>query len=152
MQSESPKADFTDNNYCFACSPENPIGLHLTFSESSDGRYETVFTPKREHQGYAGITHGGIVATVLDEVMARYVWSRGLTAPTARLEIELKAPALTGDAVRITGWLESRSGRVLRLCSEARRLSDNSLVAIGRAVCLVLKENARNLPQDFGSN
>lgn len=88
---------------CFACGPENPIGLKLKFrfETAPDGseEYVTEFTPHPNHQGYVGITHGGILSTVLDEVMARMVWEKKLYAITAKMEIRLRKPVLVGQTV-----------------------------------------------------
>ncbi len=66
------------NDYCFACGKANPIGLKLAFREMDDGRYVSIFTPGPEHQSYEGALHGGIIGTVLDEVMGRVHCKRGL--------------------------------------------------------------------------
>jgi acyl-coenzyme A thioesterase PaaI-like protein len=56
---------------CFVCGSQNRSGLNLRFF--TDGRIvEARFIPGPEHAGFVGIVHGGITATVLDEVM---VWA-----------------------------------------------------------------------------
>ena len=56
---------------CFVCGESNPQGLKLRFH--TDGRVvETRFTPRPEHIGFKGVVHGGLLATVLDEIM---VWA-----------------------------------------------------------------------------
>ncbi|PAW72220.1 MAG: hypothetical protein B9S33_22895, partial [Pedosphaera sp. Tous-C6FEB] len=56
---------------CFVCGESNAHGLKLRFT--ADGqRVHTWFTPRAEHIGFKGVTHGGILATVLDEIM---VWA-----------------------------------------------------------------------------
>jgi acyl-coenzyme A thioesterase PaaI-like protein len=45
---------------------ENPIGLHLPFYTSDEGRTVARFRSKPEHQGYPGHLHGGIISTLLD--------------------------------------------------------------------------------------
>ena len=67
-----------DEGKCFACGPNNPIGLKLDFQFSGDS-YVAKFTPSAQYQGYDGITHGGIVSTLLDEAMAKLVWVKGFT-------------------------------------------------------------------------
>ena len=83
------------NKHCFACGVENPIGLKLEFrfEPRPDGGedYVTEFTPRREHQGYVGMTHGGIITTVLDEVMARLAWVKDIPAITAKMEVRLRS-------------------------------------------------------------
>ena len=56
---------------CFVCGESNSHGLNLRFE--TDGRIvQTRFQPRSEYCGFKRTTHGGIIATVLDEVM---VWA-----------------------------------------------------------------------------
>ena len=56
---------------CFVCGESNAIGLNLRFE--TDGKIvQTRFTPRTEHIGFKGVVHGGILSTVLDEIM---VWA-----------------------------------------------------------------------------
>ena len=55
---------------CFACGADNPIGLKLQFECEGDD-YVTRFLTAEEHSGWAGLVHGGLLATLLDEVMVR---------------------------------------------------------------------------------
>ena len=60
-------------DYCFACGPKNPIGLHLEF-QLADGKFRAHKALASEYQGYSGIVHGGIVTTLLDEAMGGYLY------------------------------------------------------------------------------
>lgn len=82
----------SDDKWCFACGPENPHGLHLSFRFEGD---ECVcdFIPQRCHQGWAGVVHGGIVATLLDETMNRMLCDSGTPVVTADLHVRFKHPA-----------------------------------------------------------
>jgi acyl-coenzyme A thioesterase PaaI-like protein len=88
---ESDKPTLVADNYCFACGPANPKGLHLQFRFEGE-EYVCDFTPAREYQGWDDILHGGIVATVLDEVMTRILWEKGISAMTAEMTVRLKKP------------------------------------------------------------
>lgn len=82
-----------DDSYCFGCGHENPIGLRLTFRWEGD-TYLTRYVPEREHQGWAGRTHGGILALILDEILSRAALERhGLDWVTAELTTRLHRPA-----------------------------------------------------------
>lgn len=109
-----------DDHYCFACGPGNPIGLQLEFETEPEGISRTVWTPKTEHQGYRNITHGGLVATVLDECMIRMLWHLGVPAVTAHLEVDLKLPAMTGEPLYCEGRVLRDRGRVLEVEADAR--------------------------------
>ena len=54
---------------CFACGTANPIGLNLEFYAESDKIFSEI-TPGKYHVGWADIIHGGIISTLLDEVMS----------------------------------------------------------------------------------
>ncbi len=59
-------AELGDYN-CFGCSPNNPIGLRLQFME--EGEWVTAkWTPTQSYEGYINMLHGGIQATLLDEI------------------------------------------------------------------------------------
>jgi hypothetical protein len=59
----------TDGDKCFVCGPENNLGLKLVFRLEGDV-CRSEFTPSDMHCGYDGVTHGGIIFSVLDDVMA----------------------------------------------------------------------------------
>lgn len=53
---------------CFVCGQDNPLGLRAR-SYLVDDHIELAFTPRIEYAGWNAVTHGGLIATVLDEVM-----------------------------------------------------------------------------------
>src|SRR5512133_3324230 len=56
---------------CFVCGDANPNGLKLRFE--TDGKLvKARFVPRAEHAGFRQTVHGGLVATLLDEIM---VWA-----------------------------------------------------------------------------
>src|SRR5438445_960573 len=56
---------------CFVCGESNPIGLKLRFE--TDGRIvQAHFRPRADHVGFKQTIHGGLIATLLDEIM---VWA-----------------------------------------------------------------------------
>ena len=121
--------DFVADHMCFACGEDNPIGLKLTFSQDGES-YVSTFVADRVYQGYEGIIHGGILATLLDEIMARYVWERHGPAATAKLCVSYRKPAPTGQPIELRGWItaERRGGRVFQTSATAT-LPDGTLLA-----------------------
>jgi len=103
--------DLTSDGWCFACGEANPSGLHLKFEETAEG-YETTLQTRAEHTGYAGIVHGGLVATVLDEVAARYTWVLGEPSVTARMEVRFRQPVRVGEKLRFVCKLTGRKSRL----------------------------------------
>ncbi len=92
-----------DDNMCFACGCVNPLGLGLTFTCGADGTVESAFTPDQVHQGYAGITHGGIVCTILDEAMAWCLRTMEKEGMTVEMKVRFRRPALTGKLIQVIG-------------------------------------------------
>lgn len=77
---------------CFGCSPDNPSGLQMTFYEEGD-ELISVWDPKNHFQGYLNVLHGGILATLMDEIASWTVYVKHKAAGvTSKMEIRfLKA-------------------------------------------------------------
>lgn len=117
---------------CFVCGRENPIGLHMHFDAHADGTVSADYIPRAEHQGFPGVMHGGLVTTMLDELMGRTAIASGLWCMTAKLEIRFRKPVPIGESLKLIGTLTKKSGRLLEGRGEIR-LADGSLAvqAIG---------------------
>ena len=109
---------------CFVCGESNAIGFRLRLE--TDGRIvQTRFRPRPEHIGFKNVMHGGLIATVLDEVM---VWSCAVGtrrfAYCAELTVRFLSPVRPDVELVATGELAAnRKGRIL----EAKGvLRDNS--------------------------
>jgi acyl-coenzyme A thioesterase PaaI-like protein len=107
------------HDLCFGCGQANLFGLQLELEPTAAGGVEGRFFVKQDHQGPPGYAHGGVIAAALDEAMALLVFERGTFAMTARLEVDLVAPAPVGAFVRVTARLESDAERTLELSAEA---------------------------------
>jgi acyl-coenzyme A thioesterase PaaI-like protein len=100
-----------ESNGCFVCGPENPIGLRLQFRMDGDV-CRAEFTPGEAHAGYRGVTHGGIVFSVLDDVMANWLWMKDIRCMTARAEIRYRDELPIGVLTRLEGRCVKRKGRL----------------------------------------
>lgn len=137
--------DVREDHWCFGCGQENPIGLKLTFFEQPDGSVYADWTPQRVHQGYQGIAHGGIISTVLDEVMGWSTYVRKIWAVTGTLTIRYRKPVAIGEATRARAWVESVNGRKVEIKAELRRLADDLLLADASSIFIkVSEEQAAN--------
>jgi acyl-coenzyme A thioesterase PaaI-like protein len=125
MTTESPELGVDD--YCFACGQANPKGLHLTFRFEGE-EYVCDFTAAREYQGWTDIVHGGIVSTVMDEVMTRLLWERGIGAMTAELTVRLKHPTPVGRPLTARARLVSQRRRLYETAAELS-LEDGTVTA-----------------------
>ena len=92
--------------HCFVCGIENPIGLNLKFYEVEDGIIETTFIAPEHLQGYPGILHGGIAASILDETSGRALMGDPSSPRfmfTGKLEIRYRKNIPIGKPLRIVG-------------------------------------------------
>ena len=128
-----------DEGMCFCCGPRNPIGLHLEFEMTPEQRMRTVWTPREEHQGFKDIVHGGLVATVLDEVMVRLLYLLDIHAVTASMETKLIAPLRWGRSYRFEAWIVQERGRAVVTEADARDLESGEKVAWGKATCMKVR-------------
>jgi len=128
---------FVDNNRCFLCGKDNPIGLRIDFRK--EGEYtvgETVIP--WFFQGFQGVAHGGIVASLLDEVMSHSVKNDGLLAVTGSLQVKYHRPCLTGQPVLLRGKVEKVSGRVIEVSGEV--IQDDNVVASGKGIFVIPRQ------------
>ena len=86
-------------NKCFVCGPGNPNGLNVRFR--MDGEVcRAEFTPGEDHMGYDGVTHGGIIFSLLDDVMANWIFLNGERCFTAKAQIRYRQPLPVGTPIR----------------------------------------------------
>ncbi|HLW58302.1 MAG TPA: PaaI family thioesterase [bacterium] len=100
-----------DGSGCFACGPQNPIGLRLKFTAEGD-RVRAEFTPGSHYQGYEGVLHGGIVTAALDDAMAQLFHMRGQESLTARLEIRFRREAPVGRRLVVIATLTGERAKL----------------------------------------
>jgi uncharacterized protein (TIGR00369 family) len=135
---------------CFVCGEDNPIGLRLRFE--TDGRLvQTRFVPRPEHIGFKQTIHGGLIATLLDEIM---VWACAVQtkrfAFCAELTIRFLKPARPNEELTATAELTAnRRDRIFeakaQLCN-----AQGLLLATSTGKYLPLKDElAADMASDF---
>ena len=89
---------------CFGCAPRNPLGLKLKFKEE-DEWITADWSPTRNHEGWLNVLHGGIQATLLDELGSWVVFVKmGTAGVTSKLEIKFLKPVhVDKGSVKIKG-------------------------------------------------
>jgi uncharacterized protein (TIGR00369 family) len=97
---------------CFACGTLNVHGLHLELHAADDRCWVELSLPER-FEGWEGIAHGGIVCTLLDEVMAWALIDHDQWGLTARMSVEFKRPVPIDRPVRAEGWVVSARRRLV---------------------------------------
>jgi acyl-coenzyme A thioesterase PaaI-like protein len=127
---EIPKVTLnTDLNegFCFGCGVNNPMGLKLKFTKDGE-TLRTEFTPDKMHQGWPGLLHGGILATVLDEVMSNVAYATGQTCLTASMEVRQRKPIKIDETLVLTGWITRKRSKIIETAARAC-LKDGTVVA-----------------------
>lgn len=110
---------FADNGLCFVCGARNQDGLRLTLRtnpERGESEAEVVF-PGR-FQGWHGIVHGGLLATVLDEALIYAAGAKGLKCVTGEITIRFIKPARTDVRHTVKGRFIEDKGRIVLAESE----------------------------------
>lgn len=131
-----------NNHNCFGCGQLNRQGLHLTFFANEDGNgVWSPFTPTAAFEGYGNIVHGGIVSTILDEVMAWSLYHEETWAVTGQLSTRFRKPVVIGEPIRAIGSIVRNRGRVIEMRGEIRRESDNALLADATATFFRVPES-----------
>jgi acyl-coenzyme A thioesterase PaaI-like protein len=132
-----------DDGMCFICGERNPIGLKVKFEiDRENMRMTGKFTPRKEHEGFRNIMHGGLQSALLDEAMVKLLWEAGIPAVSAALEIKLLRTAKVGQEIAIEGWVESRKGRLILTAARLKDSEGNVLSeAKGKCVKVKFKED-----------
>ena len=98
---------------CFVCGRDNASGLQIRFITDPAGTAAADWTPGASWEGFQGILHGGIVATVLDEAMSKAVAATRCQALTAELRVRYRHFVSTGEALHVRGWIVTRAKRLI---------------------------------------
>lgn len=98
------------DTHCFACGKDNPFGLHMTFTEEGVD-YVCRWQPQPHHQGWSQILHGGLISTLLDEVMTWRLVSRGHNVVTAEITVRLKHPTPLDQELTVRARVTSERRR-----------------------------------------
>ena len=121
----------SEQNMCFGCGPSNPAGLKLSFEEDEERLYAS-WEASPVFQGYINVLHGGIIATLLDEVGAWCIYVKAATSGVTssmtvrylkpvhisrgKVTVEARLVNLSGKSASIAASLMDGEGKV---CAEA---------------------------------
>lgn len=120
-------------NYCFGCGQLNPDGLKLRVT-AADGRARAIYHAREEHQGFPGLMHGGLIATLLDEVMGWAMYSSGIWAVTGKMDLRYRRPIPLGTDLAVEAAVTKQHARGLVAHGEVRALSSDELLVESKAI------------------
>jgi len=113
---------------CMACGKANPRGLQLDLF-FGDGRVETRLRIPEYAQGFPGAAHGGVLCTILDEVMAwAAIETTGRFYVTGEMNVRFLAPAVPGVEILARGEIATDKRRYL-ICRGEVHGADGRLLA-----------------------
>lgn len=99
----------TNSRNCIVCGMDNEFGIKAPFYNMEDGSIATIFKFKFFHQSYPGRVHGGMITSMLDELIGRVLWlsEPDVYAVTTSLEVKFRKPVpyeeeIKGRAVMLT--------------------------------------------------
>ncbi|HEY2497914.1 MAG TPA: PaaI family thioesterase [Candidatus Angelobacter sp.] len=99
-------------NHCFGCGNDNAYGMHLKFSLDEETRQAVChFKLSRRYTGPPGHSHGGIIATILDEAMGKVNKFRNVLALTGSMEIRYLRPVPLSQPLTVIAYEQSVDGR-----------------------------------------
>jgi len=124
-------SEFLMDNKCFACGNENPNGLKLKIIETQDG-VESIIKLHPEFQGYSNIAHGGIIATILDEMAVWAAHKKGYKSATAELNVRIRKPMQIGIEYLARGWVDNVRQKLIQAGAEIKQNDNETIVAIAR--------------------
>ena len=109
------------HGHCVACGPENPSGLRLKFEKQSDGSVKAAAFCVKDLSGYDGLLHGGVAALMLDSAMTNCLFSAGITALTAEMNVKYRMPVQIGRAVILSASVKADHDPLFIVSSELRQ-------------------------------
>ena len=136
---ESNLEKLPNSKTCFVCGDRNPSGLRVRFWLDGEAVF-TRFTPREDQMGYHGVTHGGVIAALLDETMG---WAPSLRnrrfCVSIELHIEYLKPVPLGKEVTVTGRASESNRRIWSAEGEVTD-SDGTLYARGKGRYIAISD------------
>lgn len=142
---------------CFVNSLSNPIGLKPQFFHSGLNSVACIWdNSNSNYEGYTGIVHGGICASLLDTLMANAAFKvSGYAAVTMQAKLKWKRPIHINQKVIGKGVVTKRSGQLLKAKAFLFR-EDKKILAYSSAYFFLPTENhfkkmikIESIPDDF---
>ena len=144
-----PRFELRPHN-CFACGSLNAHGLHLVL-HVEHGRAATEILLDRSFEGWDGIAHGGIICTILDEVMAWSLVGSDNWGVTARMTVDFKRPVPIGRRLRAEGSITRERRRLIETMSQLTDAETGETLATGEGVYMAADpERKRELRERYG--
>lgn len=125
-------------NYCFVCGMNNPDGMKLKFTLDEERRvFVSRFRLGKRYTGPPGHTHGGIIASILDDAMGKVNKLSNVIALTKEMTVEYLKPVplhaplrAEGRGVLIEGRVHINMAEILNDKGEVLARSRGTFIAV----------------------
>ena len=119
-----------NSDMCFVCGRNNPVGLNLQFFDNGKDEVFCDYTVAGRYQSYPGIVHGGILASMLDEVVGRVaiIGDHHHFMVSVRLQVVYRHPVPVETPLKIRG-------RIVRLRSRLGKAQGEVILPDGKVAC-----------------
>ena len=132
---------FGDDQPCFGCSPSNPVGMQLQFTRDGDDAVVSTFLAKPGWEGAPGVIHGGLQATLVDEVGAwTVIATTGNFGFTTSMQLRYVRPARHDQPVHARGQLLNRTESTAKV---RVRLTQDDKVLLSATVSYLMPTEAQ---------
>jgi uncharacterized protein (TIGR00369 family) len=120
---------------CVVCSERNPHGLGLKFTRLGDDSVKAEFLLDDSTQGYTGMPHGGVIASVLDGAMTNWLLMHGIAAVTIELNVQYRHIVALNRIACVQAQLKETTSAVYVLKAQIRQDEQIKARAMGKFVC-----------------
>ena len=106
---------------CFICGMDNPVGLRAPFYTMEDKSVMTLFRYREEHQSFPQRVHGGLIATMLDELGLRAMWAKSSEdafGVTISMNVKYRKPVPYNENLVGRGIVEKETSRFVTIQTE----------------------------------
>ncbi len=148
MKEERIEIPKLQGHHCFACGTDNPIGLNLEFYCLGDVVCSEI-TLEKVHEGWDNMAHGGIVSTLLDELMSwAIMYSKRIFLVTRKMDVKYIKPVLIGVPLTVTGRLmDDSEPPKIKARGEIRDNEERLLVRSSSEFVAIPEERLSSVPK-----
>jgi uncharacterized protein (TIGR00369 family) len=126
-----------ETHNCFGCSPINPSGLQMKFYTRDSSVFSRLTVP--DHLcGWDRLVHGGVISTILDEVMSwTGIYMLKHITMTKSMTVEFIKPVYINSELKAEGLVLEKTGKHEALLEGRLYNQEDTLCARSRATFVI---------------
>lgn len=134
-------------HHCFACGTANPIGLHLDFYRLDDSICSEI-TLGREYEGWENMAHGGIVSTLLDEIMSwTLIYFKKAFFVTRKMQVKYVRPVPVGEPLVVKGRITKDGSQLVKVRGDVWDGGNRLLARSEAEFAMVSEDKLSSVPE-----